>query len=63
MTDIFKTKYDKADMEAADDAKWAPGPVQTPKETPWAHVPDQFAKRHWPAPVVSVKRPRFGHDY
>lgn len=60
MTNIFKQEWTKEDMVAADNAREFPAVVQDPHETPDEHVPSQYEKRKWPAPVVSVTRPRFG---
>jgi hypothetical protein len=63
MTDIFKTKWTKEDMAAADDPKMFPAVVQTPHDDPSVRVPSQFAGRKIPKDVVNVIRPRFGHGY
>ena len=60
MTDIFKTKYTKADMEAADDPQWGVAVTQVPSDMPFARVPSQNAKWNWPSSVENVTRPRFG---
>jgi len=37
-------------------------PLMDPSQDRTVCVPDQFAKRKWPADVVSAPRPRFGKN-
>jgi hypothetical protein len=59
---LFKQEVTKADMEAADDSRWAPAVVQVPTDDPGRVVPNMYYKRSWPTHVENVKRPRFGKE-
>lgn len=62
MTDIFKNKAGKEEMAAADNPQDFPSVQQWPGDAPYASLPDLWAKKHWPAHVENITRPRFGRD-
>jgi hypothetical protein len=62
MTDIFREKNGKEIMVSADDPQFAPAVQQWPRDAPYAVLPDLWAKKHWPAHVENITRPRFGRD-
>jgi hypothetical protein len=62
MSDIFKNRAGREEMKAADDPQFAPAVMQWPGDAPWASMPDLWSKKHWPAHVENVMRPRFGRD-
>ena len=60
---IFKYADDGQDLcKRMEDPKGVVQPLMDPSQDRTVFVPDQFAKRKWPADVVSAPRPRFGKN-